>query len=133
MIASFTLPWEIILAGTLQNSPGPQITATYQVRASQTTLGRNFAGGNANTTKDVEIVSPGSMFGPRVNQVDIRVSKVFPMGRTRLQGNFDLFNIFNANPVLQQQNVYGTDGATWQKPTLVLLARLVKLGFNLSF
>jgi len=133
MIASFTLPWEIILAGTLQNSPGPQITATYQVRAGQTTLGRLFAGGNANTTKDVEIVAPGSLFGPRVNQVDMRVSKVLPIGRTRLQANFDLFNIFNANPVLQQQNVYGTDGATWQKPTLVLLARLVKLGFNLSF
>ena len=133
MIASFTLPGDIILAGTFQNTPGPQITATYQVRASQTTLGRNFAGGNANTTKDVEIVAPGTLFGPRANQVDMRVSKVFSMGRTRLQANFDLFNIFNANTVLQQQNVYGTDGATWQKPTLVLLARLVKLGFNLSF
>ena len=54
-------------------------------------------------------------------------------GRTRTNIAVDLFNIFNANAVLQQQNVYGTDGATWQKPTLVLLGRLVKLGFNLSF
>lgn len=90
-----------------------------------------FAQGN--TTKDVEIVAPGALFGPRVNQVDMRVSKVLPIGRMRLQANFDLFNIFNANAVLQQQNVFGTDGTTWQKPTLVLLARLVKLGFNLSF
>ena len=133
MIASFTLPGDIILAGTLQSTPGPQITATYQVRASQTTLGRLFAGGNANTTKDVEIVAPGTLFGPRVNQVDLRVSKVFVVQRVRLQANVDLFNVFNANAVLQQQNVYGTDGSTWQKPNLVLLARLVKLGFNLSF
>ena len=133
VIASFTLPGDIILAGTFQNTPGPQITATYQVRASQTTLGRLFAGGNASTTKDVEIVAPGTLFGPRANQVDMRLSKVFPIGRMRLQGNFDLFNIFNANTVLQQRNVFGTDGATWQQPTLVLLARLVKLGFNLSF
>jgi hypothetical protein len=133
MIASFTLPGDVVLAGTFQNSPGAQITARYQVRASQTTLGRNFAGGNANTTKDVEIVAPGTLYGPRVSQVDMRISKVFPVGHMRLQGNFDLFNILNANTVLQQQNVYGTDGATWQKPTLVLLARLARLGFNLSF
>ncbi len=76
MIASFTLPWEIILAGTLQNSPGPQITATYQVRASQTTLGRLFAGGNANTTKDVEIVAPG---------IAVRASSE-SSGHARLQG-----------------------------------------------
>jgi hypothetical protein len=133
MIASFTLPGDVILAGTLQNTPGPQITATYQVRANQTTLGRLFAGGNDSTTKDVEIVAPGTLFGPRVNQVDLRVSKVFAVGRTRLQANFDLFNVLNANAVLQQQNVFGTDGSSWQKPNLVLLARLVKLGFNLNF
>jgi len=133
MIASFTLPGDIILAGTFQNSPGSQITATYTVRASQTTLGRLFAGGNANTTKDVEIVSPATLFAPRVNQVDMRLSKVLPVGRRRLQANFDLFNILNANTVLQQRPVYGTNGATWQQPTVVLLARLVKLSFNLSF
>ena len=58
---------------------------------------------------------------------------MFAVGRVRLQANFDLFNVLNANAVLQQQNVYGTNGATWQRPTLVLLGRLVKLGFNLSF
>ena len=133
LMASFTLPGDILLAGTLQNSPGPEITGTYTVRASETTLGRLFAGGNANTTKDVEIVPGGTMYGPRVTQLDMRLSKVLPVGRTRLQANFDLFNLLNANSVLQQRNVYGRDGATWQQPTLVLLARLAKVSFNLSF
>jgi hypothetical protein len=61
------------------------------------------------------------------------MSKVLPLGRTRLQANFDLFNVLNSNAVLQQQNVYGRDGASWQRPTLVLLARLAKVSFNLNF
>ena len=133
MMASFTLPGDILLAATIQNTPGPEITATYTVRASETTLGRLFAGGNANTTKDVEIVAPGTLYGPRVTQVDLRMSKMLPLGRTRLQANFDLFNLLNSNAVLQQQNVYGRDGASWQRPTLVLLARLAKVSFNLNF
>jgi hypothetical protein len=133
MMASFTLPGDVLVASTIQNTPGPEITATYTVRASETTLGRLFAGGNANTTKDVEIVPPGTLYGPRVTQVDVRLSKVLPLGRTRLQANFDLFNILNSNAVLQQQNVYGRDGATWQRPTLLLLARLAKVSFNLDF
>ena len=73
------------------------------------------------------------MYGPRVTQLDMRLSKVLPVGRTRLQANFDLFNLLNANSVLQQRNVYGRDGATWQQPALVLLARLAKVSINLSF
>ena len=133
LIASFTLPGDIILATTLQNTAGPQITATYLVRADETTLDRLFAGGNANTTREVEIVPPGTMYGPRVNQLDARVSKVVRLDRLRVQLNLDAFNLFNANPVLAQRNVYGRDGATWQRPELVLPARLVKAGFNIAF
>lgn len=133
LIASFTLPGDVILAGTFQNTPGPQITATYEVRAVQTTLDRLFSGGNVNTTRAVEIVAPGTMYGPRVNQVDLRLSKVLRTGRVRLQANFDAFNITNDNTVLAQRNIYGTDGSSWQRPELVMPARVVKVGFNLTF
>jgi hypothetical protein len=132
-MASFTLPGDVIVAGTFQTSPGPQITATFEARAADTTLGRLFSGGNANATREVEIIGPGTMYSERVNQVDFRLSKVFSLGRARLQANFDLFNVFNANTVLQHQNAYGTDGRDWLTPDLVLEARLAKVGFNLTF
>ena len=69
----------------------------------------------------------------RVNQLDARVSKVVRLDRLRVQLNLDAFNLLNANPVLAQRNVYGRDGATWQRPELVLPARLVKVGFNIAF
>jgi hypothetical protein len=130
LIASFTVPGDVILASTYQNTAGPQITATFEVSAAQTTLGRPFTGGG---TRQVEIVPAGTMYGPRVSQLDFRVSKLFTMGRVRLQANFDAFNILNDNTVLAQRNVYGTNGATWLRPELVMPARVAKIGFSATF
>jgi hypothetical protein len=84
----------------------------------------------------VEIVPPGTMYGPRVYQVDARVSKIISVGRFRTQLNVDAFNIFNANPVLQHSNSYGTDGRTWLRPegqSGVMNARLFKVSGQVNF
>ena len=133
MLATFRLPWDVQLSGTFQTSAGALITATYQVRAADTTLGRNFSSGGATATVPVEIVAPGTLYGPRVYQVDARASKIISAGRLRIQANFDLFNVLNANPVLQQNNVYGTNGSTWLQPQNVMSARLAKVGVQVNF
>jgi hypothetical protein len=45
-------------------------------------------------TTSVEIVQPGTLYGPRIYQMDARVTKIFSVGPRRLQWNFDMFNIF---------------------------------------
>ena len=137
LLASVTLPWDLQVAGTFQTTPGAPITATYVVRSAniRASLGRDLASG-PNGTATVEIVPPGTMYGPRVYQVDGRVSKIIPVGRLRIQGNFDAFNILNANPVLQHNNNYGTNGATWLRPegqSGVMNARLFKVSAQVNF
>ena len=49
----------------------------------------------------MDLVAPGTLYGDRLNQVDFRVSKIFRFGaKGRVQGNLDLYNMLNANPVL---------------------------------
>ena len=43
------------------------------------------------------MVRPLSVFGPRINQFDLRGTKIFRMGATRIQANFDAYNLFNRN------------------------------------
>jgi hypothetical protein len=137
LLATVPLPGGVQLAGTFQTSPGPQITATYVARSIDIlpSLGRHLSSGPTGTAS-VEIIPPGTLYGPRVYQLDARVTKIIPLGRFRLQGNFDAFNIFNANPVLQQSNNYGTNGATWLRPegqSGVLNARMFKVSALVRF
>jgi hypothetical protein len=43
---------------------------------------------------------------------------------------FDLYNLFNASPVLRESVAYGSN---WLTPSAILGARLVKFGAQLDF
>ena len=129
-LGSYMIPKvDIQLAATLQSLAGPNITSRlHRTNALvQPSLGRPLSGGAANVT--VGLVSPGEIYGDRMNQVDLRIGKVFRFGKARTQLNFDLFNLFNANPVLSLNN----DFAIWLGPTAILEARLFKISGQFDF
>ena len=125
----YPLPWYgIQTAATMQSLPGPQIAATYSITNAIAfpSLGRNLSAGNAT----VDLIAPGTMYGDRLNQVDFRVSKIVRFSaKGRIQGNVDLYNLFNANPVLALNNTYGT---AWQRPLQILQGRLLKFSVQLD-
>ena len=51
------------------------------------------------------------------------------MGTSRLQANFDLYNLFNSNAVLTENFAYDV----WRMPTQVLQARFFKLSGQFDF
>jgi hypothetical protein len=69
------------------------------------------------------------MYGERLNQVDFRVGKVIRFGRARTSLNLDVYNLFNANTVLTQNNSYGA----WQAPQSILDARFAKVSAQFDF
>jgi hypothetical protein len=90
-------------------------------------LGRNLSGNTANLT--VAVVSPDSMYGDRINQLDLRFGKVLRFNRTRTTVSLDLYNALNANSALTLNERF----AVWQRPTAILPARLAKLGVQFEF
>jgi hypothetical protein len=125
----YPLPWYgIQTAATIQSLPGPQMAATYSVTSAQvaSSLGRNLSAGNAT----VDLIAPGTLYGDRLNQLDFRASKIFKVGTDRIQGNVDLYNLFNANPVLALNNTYGI---AWQRPLQILQGRLLKFSVQIDF
>jgi hypothetical protein len=44
-------------------------------------LGRNLSGDAPNVT--VNLVAPGTMYGDRINELDVRTAKILKVGRTR--------------------------------------------------
>jgi hypothetical protein len=79
----------------------------------------------------VDLIPPDTLFGDRVQELDVRFSRIFRLGgKTQLTGNFDVYNLFNSSTLLNQNTRYGP---TWQAPIQIMGGRLLKFGFQMNF
>jgi hypothetical protein len=137
---SYELPWGgVQLAAVYQDLPGPLIVAnrtftSAEINAQATgALGRNLR----LATRTIDMLEPFSMFGDRVRQVDLRVSKLFRMGTQRFQANVDVYNLANASTATFIRNTYTAPNAEtttpWLQPSQVMDGRFVKFSAQVDF
>ena len=144
-IATYIVPRiDVSVSGTFTSKPGIQVSgfgtpvaggafaANYVVpnAAVAPILGRPLAGSAPNIT--VNVVEPHSVLGDRVNELNMRVGKVFRFGGSRANVGVDIYNLLNAATPLSYNQVFIPNGA-WLTPTSVLSARFAKLSFQLDF
>jgi hypothetical protein len=131
-LGSYTVPKvDVLLSGTFRSDKGAQLAANMAFTAAQTTIGRNFANNAPNVT--VNLVEPGTLYGDRVNEVDLRFAKILRFGRTRTNVGFDLYNILNSAPVLTYNQTFSPTSTTWLTPNSVLQPRFWKFSVTLDF
>jgi hypothetical protein len=134
-LATYLVPKVGIQASvTWQSNPGPEIAANYVasnavIAAGPQPLGRNLSGG-ANVT--VNLIEPGTVFGPRRNNFDMRLSRIQRFGSKRLTVSIDGYNLANSDVVLAFNNSFVPGGA-WLTPTRIAAARYMKLGAQFDF
>ena len=130
-LASYTLPWYgIRVSGTLQSLPGPILLAqniyNNNNRTTSTTLGRPFTLAQANAN----LIAPGTELGDRLNQIDLRLTKIVNVGKGRVDFNVDFFNAFNSDAVITEISAFGP---AYRRPTTVIQPRFVKFGARWDF
>jgi hypothetical protein len=134
---AYPLPYGVQVSAAYQNLPGLPQFATFSFTNAQISqsLGRPMgacpATGTCTAFATVNILEPNSRFEKRYNQMDFRVSKSFRFARSvRITPRLDAYNLFNSDSVIGE--LYGF-GATWQRPTEILTARLIKFGAQIDF
>jgi hypothetical protein len=131
--SSYVIPKiDLQVAATFQSKPGPVLAANYVVPNAVVapSLGRNLSGNAANLT--VNLVPPGTMYGDRVNELDLRVAKLLRRGRSLTTIAVEVYNALNSSAVLTYNNAF-IPGGTWLQPLTVLTPRFIKLGAEISF
>jgi hypothetical protein len=133
-LTSYSVPKvDVEVSATFQSKPGAQLAANYNIPAATIaqSLGRLPSGGVANVT--VNLITPGSLYGDRVNELDLRFSKILRFRGTRTKISLDMYNALNANAVLSYNQTYNPATTTWLTPTSVLAARVMKIGASFDF
>ena len=133
-LGSYLIPKvDVEISAAFQSKPGAQLAANYNVPAAVVaqSLGRPPAGGVANVT--VNLIEPGTLYGDRVNQLDLKIAKVVRIGTTRTRFSLDLYNTLNSSAVLTYNQTYSPLTSSWLTPTSVLGARVAKIGATFDF
>jgi hypothetical protein len=133
-LGSYVIPKvDVQVSGTFRSDPGQQLAANWTAANAATVgLNRPFAGLGSQTIT-VNLIEPGTLYGERVNQVDMRFAKVLRFGRTRTLVGFDVYNISNSAAVLTYNQTFSPTTTTWLRPTSVLQARFVKISAQIDF
>jgi len=125
---------KVTVSGLFFSRPGPQLSANQVIpnAAVRPSLGRDLSANAQNVT--VNLVAPGTMFGERRNQLDLRFTRPFQVNGVRLGANLELYNTFNANTVLTESATYRDASLNgWRIPTSIMPPRFVKLSLQMDF
>jgi len=137
-LATYIVPKiDLQISGTFRSDPGPALAANYVVTnaIAQPSLGRGLSSGNVT----VNLVAPGTLFGARQNNVDMRIAKILHFGQTRAQFGVDIYNLTNTDVVTLYNLGYIAPNAqtgtpsTWLTPNAILPARYVRLNMQIDF
>jgi hypothetical protein len=131
-LAAYTIPRvDVLFSAAFQSVPGQPLAANYALPAAVTTaaLGRPAAG---SSILSVNLVAPGTLYGDRTNQIDLRLAKILKFGHTRTQVGVDVYNVLNSSAVLGYNQAYILNGA-WLTPNSVITARFAKVSAQFDF
>ena len=131
LYGSYRLPKDFQASLNFQSIGGIPISASYSATLAEIrpSLGRPLAGKVTSVIID-NLFEPQTQFEGRINMLDLRLTRTFSMGRTRVLPKFDLYNLLNASPVLQINNRLGP---SWLQPVQILDARLAKFELQVQF
>jgi Carboxypeptidase regulatory-like domain len=132
-LSSYEVPKiDIQLSATFQSKPGAMLAANYAATNSDVapSLGRNLSGNAANVM--VNLIEPGTIYGDRINQLDVRVGKTLKYRRSRTLVALDIYNALNSSAVLTYNNTF-VPGGPWLRPLTILTPRLFKITAEIQF
>jgi hypothetical protein len=132
-LSSYVVPKaDVQLSAVFQSKPGAMLAANYAAPNSDVvpSLERNLSGNAPNVT--VNLLAPGTRFGDRINQLDLRAAKTLKFGRSRTLVAVDIYNALNSSAVLTYNSAF-VPGGTWLQPLTILTPRFFRITAELVF
>jgi hypothetical protein len=142
-LAAYTIPrLDVVVSGTFRSTPivganlpsiqSQSLAANWVVPNATIapSLGRNLTGTQNRT---INVVQPGTLYGERLNNIDLRVGKVLQFGGKRFNASIDVYNVLNTNAPEAYLQTFATANNRWLVPTAITPARFARLSAQWDF
>jgi hypothetical protein len=126
---SYPLPYGVLVSAVFQSSPNAPTNGDDTLQQTYS-VNRAIVPNLTQTVVSVPLDPPGSSYRQRINQLDMTIGKQFRIGKARLLPKVELFNLLNANPVLAENQTFGS---ALGQPSVVLLARFFRINVRMDF
>ena len=138
LAGTYPLPWGVALSGSFQSNPGggstqngieQSNTIVYTLTKAQFAA---LAPGKTLTQTNVSVAleQPGTDYYPRINSLDLRLSKKVSFGPRSVTLAIDAFNALNNNAVTATTQVFGS---SFGRVNGILPPRIIQVGGTLNF
>jgi len=117
------LPWGTQVSGSFESFNGAPLARNFTVTRAQVP---NLT----QVTQVVSLVPRGEFTLPRVSLLDLRFAKAFKWSYRKVELQADVYNLFNANAVI---NEVQTVGPSLGQPVGIVRGRLARFGVNVAF
>ncbi len=128
---------DVSVAGTLRSDQGGVLSATWNAPVTLVSAALGRPASVVGNTVPINLVSPGQVWGDRVNAFDLRFAKILRFGRVRYNVGVDIINATNSDTILTYNQTYNptpsTPSQAWLAPTSVLTPRFVKVSAQIDF
>jgi len=125
------MPGSFTLSGSYQLPYDVTSSAKYTARDGDPLMRTITIAGLPQGSETVWVQPRGVDRTETVNKfLDMRLMKRVALGRTRLEGSLDIFNLFNGNHVLAQTEAIGS---TLGRPSRILAPRIFRFGATVRF
>ena len=133
-LATYIVPKaDVQLSATWASIPGDSLRADYTLAGpvlagAVAQVGRPLTG----AFNTVNLIAPATMWGARLNNIDMRIAKIVRFGTTRAQVGVDIFNLMNADTVTNYNFGFVPNGS-WLTPTAIIPARYARIAAQVDF
>jgi hypothetical protein len=129
---STPLPWKFRAGATFLSAAGSLLGSNVQDGSLPTNwaVPANLFPGGRTQAVTVRLDHPGTQWPERLNQLDLEFKRSFMAGNVQIEPTFDIYNVFNSNAVLQQNQNWGSSLGT---PQRILQGRLFRIAAHAKF
>jgi hypothetical protein len=132
--AAYTIPRiDVLVSGIFRSQPNAPLGGGNSLGTNGVSLAAEYSALINGATQTVNLLVPGQHYAERINQVDMRLTKILRFGRTRTSVGIDVLNLFNANTAVDFVEALTGPNDNYLQPNQILNPRFVRFNITVDY